>query len=50
MKHLITGLLVIACYVCVVLAAKLFDYRAVTLVLGGMLLSSAVLGLVESEG
>lgn len=50
MKHLITGLLVIACYGCVVLAAKLFDYRAAALVLGGMLLSSAVLGLVESEG
>ena len=50
MKHLITGLLVIACYGCVVLAAKLFDYRAAALVLGGMLLSSAVNGLVESEG
>lgn len=50
MKHIITGLLVIACYGCVVLAAKLFDYRAAALVLGGMLLSSAVLGLVESEG
>ena len=35
---------------CVVLAAKLFDYRAAALVLGGMHQTSAELGLVESEG
>ncbi len=50
MKHLITGLLVIGCYGCAIAAGALFDWRATALVLGGMLLSSAVLGLVESEG
>lgn len=50
MKQIITALLVIACYACVILAAKMFDYRAAALVLGGMLLTSAVIGLVESEG
>lgn len=50
MKYLITGLLVIAFYGCVVLAVWLFDYRAAALVLGGILMTSAVNGLVESEG
>lgn len=47
MKQIITALLVIACYGCVILAAAMFDYRAAALVLGGMLLSCAVNGLVE---
>lgn len=50
MKRLIIALFVIAYYGCVVLAAKMFDYRAAMLVLGGAMLCGAVSGLLDSEG